>query len=88
MLSELAAACAMALVLYLTWHRSRNPFGLPVILVGGVIAAHIVFWIAGISPAEAQASGWTFQPPPRVHLHAAVDTRPKSAAIPGTRCRT
>jgi SulP family sulfate permease len=65
-LSELAAACAMALVLYLTWHRSRNSLGLPAILVGGVIAAHIAFWFAGISLAEAQASGWTFQPPPPV----------------------
>jgi sulfate permease, SulP family len=65
-LSELAAACAMALILYLTWHRSRTPFGLPAILIGGVIAAHIVFWLAGISLADAQASGWTFQPPPSV----------------------
>jgi len=65
-LSELAAACAMALILYLTWHRSRTPFGLPVILIGGVIAAHIVFWLSGISPVEAQASGWIFQPPPSV----------------------
>jgi SulP family sulfate permease len=65
-LSELAAACAMAAVLYLTWHRSRSMFGLPAILVGGVIAAHIVFWLAGISSAEAQAAGWTFQPPPSV----------------------
>ena len=31
-LYELAAACAMALVLYLTWHRTRTPFGLPAIL--------------------------------------------------------
>src|SRR6202165_631846 len=65
-LSELAAACAMALVLYLTWHRSRSSFGLPAILIGGVVAAHIAFWLAGISLAEAQASGWTFQPPPHV----------------------
>jgi SulP family sulfate permease len=65
-LSELAAACAMALVLYLTWHRSRASFGLPAILVGGVIAAHIAFWLAGISLAQAQAAGWTFQPPPAV----------------------
>jgi SulP family sulfate permease len=65
-LSELAAACAMALVLYLTWHRSRSSFGLPAILIGGVVAAHIAFWFAGISLAEAQASGWTFQPPPPV----------------------
>jgi SulP family sulfate permease len=34
---ELVAACAMALVLYLTWHRSRTPFGLPVILISGTI---------------------------------------------------
>ena len=67
-LSELGAACVMALILYLTWHRSRSPFGLPVILIGGVIAAHIVFWLAGLSPAEAQTTGWTFQPPPNVTL--------------------
>jgi SulP family sulfate permease len=67
-LSELAAACAMALVLYLTWHRSRSAFGLPAIVMGGIIFAHVAFWFAGISSAEAQASGWTFQPPPRVTL--------------------
>jgi sulfate permease, SulP family len=65
-LSKLAAACVMALVLYLTWHRSRSSFGLPAILVGGVIAGHMVFWLAGVSSAEAQAAGWTFQPPPSV----------------------
>ncbi|GAC1336316.1 MAG: SulP family inorganic anion transporter [Bradyrhizobium sp.] len=63
-LAELTAACAMAVALYLTWHRSRSGFGLPVILVTGVIAAHVAFWLAGISPADAQAAGWTFQPPP------------------------
>jgi SulP family sulfate permease len=65
-LSELGAACVMALVLYLTWHRSRTSFGLPVILVGGVFAAHIAFWLSGISFTEAQAVGWTFQPPPSI----------------------
>ena len=65
-LSELAAACAVAAVLYLTWHRSRSSFGLPAILIGGVIAAHLAFWLAGISDAQAQAAGWTFQPPPAV----------------------
>jgi sulfate permease, SulP family len=65
-LAELAAACAMAAVLYLTWHRSRGSFGLPVILVGGILLAHLMFWLAGISLAEAQAAGWTFQPPPHV----------------------
>jgi SulP family sulfate permease len=65
-MSELAAACAMALILYLTWHRSRTPFGLPAILIGGVVAAHVVFWLTGVSSAEAQASGWTFLAPPHV----------------------
>jgi len=64
--SELSAACAMALVLYMTWHRSRSSFGLPAIVVGGVIAAQVAFWLTGVSSAEAQASGWTFQPPPHI----------------------
>src|SRR5712671_5390791 len=67
-LSELAAACAMALILYLTWHRSRSSFGLPVILIGGIVFAHVAFWFAGISLADAQAAGWTFEPPPHVSL--------------------
>jgi SulP family sulfate permease len=65
-LYELAAACAMALVLYLTSHRARSSLTLPAVLIGGIVAAHIAFWLAGISPAAAQASGWTFQPPPHV----------------------
>jgi len=67
-LSEPAAACPMALVLYLTWHRSRSTFGLPVILIGGIAFAHVAFWFAGISLADAQAAGWTFEPPPHVSL--------------------
>jgi SulP family sulfate permease len=67
-ISELVAACAMAVVLYLTWHRSRSSFGLPAILIGGVVAAHVAFRFAGISLAQAQASGWTFQPPPSVNF--------------------
>jgi SulP family sulfate permease len=65
---ELAAAGAMALVLYLTWHRSRTPFGLPVILIVGTLAAHAVFRLAGITTTDAQALGWTFRPPPQVSL--------------------
>src|SRR6202012_3354971 len=65
-LAELAAACAMALVLYLTWHRSRTPFGLPVILISGIVVAHAAFWLGGISSVRAEAVGWTFIPPTRV----------------------
>lgn len=72
-LSKLAAACVMAIVLYLTWHRSRSSFGLPAILVGGVIAAHVLFWLAGISAAQAQAEGWTFQPPSSITLMSPWD---------------
>jgi SulP family sulfate permease len=67
-LYELGAAGLMALVLYLTWHRSRTPFGLPIILVVGVVAAHIAFHLAGISTRDAQALGWSFQPPAQVAL--------------------
>jgi SulP family sulfate permease len=74
-LSELAAACAMAVILYFTWHRSRSSFGLPIILVGGVVAAHAAFWIAGISLAEAQAWGWTFETPPRVSFMSPWSTQ-------------
>ena len=72
-LLELAAAATMALVLYATWHRSRSSFGLPMILIGGVIVAHIAFRLASISPAEAQAAGWTFQAPPADSLYVALD---------------
>ena len=63
-ISELGAACATALVLYLTWHRSRRSFALPLVLIGGVVATHLAFWIIGISPEQARLTGWTFQPPP------------------------
>jgi sulfate permease, SulP family len=68
MLFELGAAALMALVLYLTWHRSRSPVGLPLILIAGVALGHIGLRMAGISPAEAQAAGWLFTPPPQVSL--------------------
>src|SRR5580692_8796645 len=45
-LSELAAACAMAAILYFAWRRSSASFGLPLILIGGVFAAHLAFWLA------------------------------------------
>jgi SulP family sulfate permease len=67
-LAQVTAACAMALILYLAWHRSRKSFRLPAILIGGVAAGHAAFWLAGISLAEAQATGWTFQPPPQISL--------------------
>ncbi|MBC7575929.1 MAG: SLC26A/SulP transporter family protein [Tardiphaga sp.] len=66
--TQLLAAGALALTIYLTWHRSRNPLALPAILVAGVVAAHVGFLIAGMTVAEAQAMGWTFASPPRASL--------------------
>jgi len=85
-LSELGAACAIALVLYLTWHRSRRPFALPLVLLGGVVATHLAFWIIGISPEQARLTGWTFQPPPAstfmLPWHADELTRYPWSALP------
>ena len=74
-LSELAAACAMALVLYLTWHRSRTPFGLPVILIGGVHrrASGVLDHrhLAGSGPRDRV----DIPAAATVHLHVAVEYR-------------
>ena len=40
--------------------RISTIYALPVVLAGGVLAAHGVFWICGLSLHDAQASGWTF----------------------------
>ena len=61
-------AIPMALILYLTWHRSRTPFGLPVIQIGGTIGPCRVPSGRHFRGADAQALGWTFQPPPKVSL--------------------
>lgn len=65
---ELLAAATVALTIYIIWHRSRNPMALPMILIAGVVAAHLAFQIAGISAVEAQAMGWTFASPPKASL--------------------
>ena len=67
-LYQILAGCALALAIYLIWHRSRNPLALPAILIAGVIAAHVGFSIAGVSVIEAQAMGWTFASPPQASL--------------------
>ena len=56
-LSELAAACAMALALYLTWHRTRTSFGLPAMLVGGVIVGAYRFLAGGLHRGRSAGVG-------------------------------
>jgi sulfate permease, SulP family len=53
-LSELAA-CAMALILYLTWHRSRGSFGLPAAL-SAALSSHT-------SRSGLPASRWPLRKP-------------------------
>jgi SulP family sulfate permease len=65
---QLLAAFALALTIYLTWHRTRKPLALPAILIAGAVAAHVVFRIAGMPVTEAQALGWTFASPPKASL--------------------
>lgn len=65
---QLLAACALALAIYWTWHRSRNPLALLAMPIAGVIAAHLGFLLAGIKVADAQALGWTFASPPHASL--------------------
>lgn len=67
-LYKLLAGCVFALAIYLSLDRFQQPLLLPAILVGGLIAAHIGFAIAGISIPQAEAMGWTFRPPPAAHL--------------------
>jgi SulP family sulfate permease len=72
---ELAAAGALAVALYLIWHRSGNSLGLPAVLIGGVVIAHIAFRLTGMSPAQAQSAGWTFQAPPSIDFMLPWSTR-------------
>ncbi|EGP08993.1 hypothetical protein CSIRO_1154 [Bradyrhizobiaceae bacterium SG-6C] len=65
---QLLAGGALALAIYLIWHRSRNPLALPAILVGGIVVAHIAFTLAGLSLEQIQGLGWTFRSPPRASL--------------------
>lgn len=65
---QLLAGGALALAIYLIWHRSRNPLALPAILIGGIAVTHVAFTFAGLSLEQVQTLGWTFRSPPRASL--------------------
>ena len=67
-LAKLAAAGAVALALYLSLRRLRNPFVLPGILLAGIAAADLAFALPGTTLGEAQAEGWMFKAPAAVGL--------------------
>jgi SulP family sulfate permease len=61
-LAELTAAAAVALALALAVRRSRSPYIVPGIVVGGMVLAHLVLLLSDIPLATAQAEGWMFSP--------------------------
>ena len=87
-LSELSAAGAMALVLNLTWHRSRHSLGLPLILIGGVIAAHHGVLDLRHRPNRPRRVGLDLSAATADPVHALPWNAARSATIPGTPCRT
>jgi len=67
-LAQIFAACAMAVTIYATWRRTRQPLSLPAVLIIGVIASHVGFQMSSLSVADAQAMGWTFPSSPTASL--------------------
>ena len=61
-LHQLLAGAAFAAVIAVTTRRMRAAYVLPLLLVGGVITAHLGFAAAGMSLHDAQLAGWTFAP--------------------------
>jgi SulP family sulfate permease len=61
-LHQLLAAAVFAAVIAVTTRRIRTAYVLPVLLIGGAVAAHLGFAITGLSLHDAQLAGWTFAP--------------------------
>jgi SulP family sulfate permease len=68
-LAQLATTPAMlagigfAAAIWLALRFANRPATLPLLLLGGILAAHAGFALAGLSLDEAQAAGWTFATP-------------------------
>jgi SulP family sulfate permease len=77
--AKLAAAFAVAAALEILTFRLPSPFILPGVLLIAVVAAHVGFAVDGVPIAEAQSSGWLFQPESAApltipwHAHALAD---------------
>jgi SulP family sulfate permease len=61
-LAELLAGGAVALALFVGRYRIRNAFALPGVLLLSIVTVHLALLLCGISLAEAQSSGWLFEP--------------------------
>jgi len=67
-LSKLTAAAAIAVSLYWGLRRFGNPLVLLGLILAGIAAAHLAFFVTGISITDAQAAGWLFKPEAAVSL--------------------
>jgi sulfate permease, SulP family len=61
-LIKLAVAAAVAAAITLALRRSRSPYIVPGIVLGGIALAHVVLWLMNTPVSEAQAEGWMFSP--------------------------
>jgi SulP family sulfate permease len=69
MLAKLAPAIVIVTAIYLAIRRlGENPFVLPVILLAGIVAAHLGFALSGTTLAEAERQGWMFKAPTALGL--------------------
>jgi SulP family sulfate permease len=59
---QLLAGTAFAAVIAVATRYVRTAYVLPLLLIGGVIAAHLAFVVGGMSMHDAQLAGWTFAP--------------------------
>jgi sulfate permease, SulP family len=66
--AKLVLAAIVAVVLRVLLSRSKNPLIMPGVLLVAFAATHAVLLAAGISLADAQASGWMFRLQPAAGL--------------------
>jgi sulfate permease, SulP family len=66
--AKLVLAAIVAVVLRVLLSRSKNPLIMPAVLLVAFAATHAVLLAAGISLADAQASGWMFRLQPAAGL--------------------
>ncbi len=63
-LPKIAAALAVAIVLFAGRRALRSPLALPALLIASIAAFHLVLVLLDTSVEEARAAGWTFWPEP------------------------
>ncbi len=65
---ELAAAGVVAAAIFLLRRLQAGPFSVPIVLLVGVLATHLVLQVAGIDLATAQQAGWLIKAPQSVGM--------------------